>query len=126
MILTTEDKEFWGLITTFPESNLIIKIVTLIVNLVFPGNSLTLLLGIGTMLFAFVSGKTLSKVQFIIGFIQFIIDLWIISFGFALVWSVLIIWKGRKAESNEGLAKQEVSEGGYNMNDNKNKNPFEA
>ena len=35
-----EDKEVWDLVTAFPESNLIVKVVTLIVNLVFPGNFL--------------------------------------------------------------------------------------
>ena len=67
-------------------------------------------------------GKVFSKVQFMIGLLQFLTIWSLIGYVWSIAWAILVFWKSRPAQ---GLAKQDAMGVGISAEGLNKPNPFE-
>ena len=83
------DKQVWDLVTIVPTVSKPVAIGSAVVNLLLPG--------FGTMIAACAAPDTVSKVQLVVGLLQFLTSWILIGWALSLYWAYLIVIKALNA-----------------------------
>ena len=85
LVVDDVDKQVWDLVTNVPSVSKPIAIGSAVVNVIIPG--------FGTMIAACASSDTVSKVQLVVGLLQFLTSWLLIGWVLSLYWAYLIVMK---------------------------------